>query len=188
MLAEAAAVAHAERLAGQPLTADERARIERIRHELEAANLLGTPSAEAADARRKTSPKDRPGQSGKRSGVGVLSWPSLRWLLLGGAALAAFWLLAQRPHPGQSPTPDVHLRGGAEVTLIDAKPDVRAKELAQELQRLGWRALAVQVDDGVWWVSIPARQEASDAQKLAAGQLLNLKSGDPLPERVRVQP
>lgn len=188
LLAEAAAVAQAEQFATHPLTADEHARVERIRHKLEAANVLGTPSPTSTDARQKNSPADRPGHSRRRSGAAVLSWPSLRWLLLGGATLAAFWWMVQNPQHGQPQVPDVYLRGGAEVTLIDAKPDVRAKALEQELQRLGWRALAVQVDDNVWWVSIPVRQEASDAQKVAAGKLLNLKSSDSLPERVRVQP
>jgi hypothetical protein len=188
LLAEAAAVAEAEQLATQPLTADERARIERIRQQLEAANVLGRSSPSSTDTRQKNSPADRPGHSRRRSGAGVLAWPSLRWLLLGGATLAAFWWFVQNPQHGQPQVPDVYLRGGAEVTLIDAKPDVRAKALEQELQRLGWRALAIQVDDNVWWVSIPLRQEASDAQTAAARKLLNLKSGVPLPERVRVQP
>jgi hypothetical protein len=46
----------------------------------------------------------------------------------------------------------------------------------------------VRVNEGAYWLPMPVRQEASDAHKVAAGQLFKLKSGFRLPERVRVQP
>jgi hypothetical protein len=60
--------------------------------------------------------------------------------------------------------------------------------VAQELQRLGLRATAVQANEQLWWVTIPKRDDASDAQLADAARALDLKPLAPLPDRVRVRP
>jgi hypothetical protein len=189
LLAEAAANAELERLAREPLSDDERALMERVRHRLEAANLLGASTATPNSGQRHSQKGTAKTTGRSKVGLGSLALPSPRWLLAGGVgALAFLWWLAQAPRMGEPPGMEIHLRGEGEVTLIDPNPALRAQAVAQELQRLGWRAAAIQANEQLWWVTIPKRDDASDAQLAAAARALNLKPSTPLPDRVRVQP
>lgn len=189
ILDEAAIVAKAERLAREPLTDGERALMDRVRHRLQESNVLAEPQERPKQAPRDS--KQRETKSGRRGRLGLagLTLVSPRWLLVGGVGTLAFlWWLAQTPQPGQPAGSEIHLRGQADVTLIDPDPAARAKSVAQELQRLGWRATAVQANEQLWWVSIPRRDDASEAQLEAAAKSLNLMPSTPMPDRVRVQP
>jgi hypothetical protein len=163
--------------------------MDRARHRLQASNVLAEPQERANQAPRESQQRDARNGGRTRFVLAGLALPSNRWLLVGGVcALAFLWWHAQTPQSVKPTGVEVHLRGEADVRLIDPNPAARAQATAQELQRLGWRATAVQANEQLWWVAIPKRDDASDAQLEAAAKVLNLKPSAPLPDRIRVQP